>query len=207
MKKGRNLVLCGLSNAEKNSTYIEDVREYKDMWEEDDEYSHRFPYVVYVDTLEEAFNHRGFMLIINYGIDNIIEIDKKYRKKFKNYNMIICLDENFHNLHEFGRKDKYSGIYKMDREYLYGGFYQDLNDIYQKFKEEELSKKDLTLKVINKIHPILEFLKAEGSLKTKQIEEKFEYNAKSIERYMNYINILYNNVGYDYSKNEWYITK
>ena len=74
MRIGRNIVICGFSPEEKNAHYIDDVRTTKADWDKDKDISHRFPYLVYIETLKEAFKHQGFILIINR---NVIAMNEK----------------------------------------------------------------------------------------------------------------------------------
>lgn len=156
MSNRRNLILCGFSQVEKNSTNLSDIRERKDMWYGDD-YTHRFPYLLYVNTLDEAFQHQGFLLIINCGIRNMVEIDKNYRKKFKNYDMIMVVTDNNEAL---SKPDQYSGIYKISKNYLYGLFYMNVEEIYRNYKKEIIERPHYIAKKLDKMEQIIQLLKS-----------------------------------------------
>ena len=52
---------------------------------------------------------------------------------------------------------------------------------------------------------IKQFLKKKKTIKTSDLARRFNVSIRSAERYLIDYNKLYRNIGYDYSKNEWYI--
>ena len=66
-------------------------------------------------------------------------------------------------------------------------------------------KKEFSKKKRNFIEQMHIFLKTKKTVKTSELVKKFHVNPRKIERYMKDYNKIYNNIGYDYSKNEWYI--
>ena len=70
---------------------------------------------------------------------------------------------------------------------------------------EKRKEKKYTKKRLDNINKIYEYLGSYKTIKTNKIVGDLKINPRMIERYMHDINNLYHNIGYDYSKNEWYI--
>ena len=52
-----------------------------------------------------------------------------------------------------------------------------------------------------------EYIKQQKTRKTKDIVNDLNINERSVERYMHDLNLIYHNIGYDYTNNEWYFSK
>ena len=57
---------------------------------------------------------------------------------------------------------------------------------------------------INKLNKFYSYLKDYKNIKTDKICNELNINEKKAQRYMNELNSIYHNIGYDYSLNEWY---
>ena len=91
----RNVVIVGLNEHEKSKLFFKDIKELKDEWKDDD-YTHRFPHVIFEDTLKAGLKHQGFLLIVKMNLDDIdyVEYDIKNRHKFKKFYKVYLYDEN-----------------------------------------------------------------------------------------------------------------
>lgn len=201
MIKGRNIVLCGFSPKEKKLHYLDDVRTTKNDWDEDEDISHRFPYLVYVNTLEEALHHQGFLLIINRNIIKTKEkeFDIKYRKRLAKYNLIMILNDTYQGI---TKANRFSRIIKCNYEdfFLNGmPYYIDYLYVNSFSKENKITKKNTI-----KLSELYEIIKQKKEISTKEILKETGFSDRSIQRYMYNINKIYNCIGYDYSKNVWY---
>lgn len=156
----------------------------------------------YLNNMSEARKHQGYLIIINNKDNiNIVEFDKKYRKVLNRYTKIWLYNEKYKNI-----KNKWSNIQLVNRDI----FLIDVLsfwDEYESYKEmiESETKEKYTKKRLNSIERIYNYLKNYKTIKTITILEKLNINERMIQRYMNDINNIYHNIGYDYSNNEWYI--
>lgn len=156
--------------------------------------------ILYVNDMKAAKKHQGYLIIINnINKESIVNFDKKYRKTLNKYVKVWLYHETYKYY-----KDKYSKIELYNRDIFY-----DISDYlweeYDKYKESINIKNKITLKHLNKINELNEYLKKFDTIKTVKIEKDLQINKRTIQRYMQEINTIYHNVGYDYSKNEWYI--
>ena len=80
-------------------------------------------------------------------------------------------------------------------------------DQYELYKEniKNENKTKYTKPRINNIEKIYKYIKNYKTIKTSQIAKELKISERMVQRYMKYINEIYNNIGYDYSNNEWYI--
>ena len=192
----RNVVVVGLNKKELG---LSDIRDLKNKWEsylyKD---NRRFPYLVFVDTLEEALKHQGFMLILNnLSIDDYYLFDMNNRKKFKKYNLVLILsnDINLNNI----SNNSISKI-KLIRK-------NNVNDLflYRLYKDFNLKKVTFTKNRIAKLEKINDYLKDKKYIKSSEIANYFNISLRSVERDMKDINYLFDNVGYDNDKRCWYV--
>ncbi len=185
-KAKKNIVIVGFSDIEKNSLGIPYIEKGQ---------------VHYVKTIKEAIKYQGYMLIIdNKDNIDITILDKKYRKSFNKFDIIWLYNENYEYY-----KNKWSRIEKVNRNIFYDNSYilSEEYDDYKLAKEKEI-KTQYNLKKNNKLNKLYNYLKNYKTIKTIKIEEDLKINARTIERYMEDLNQIYHNIGYDYTNNEWY---
>lgn len=201
MRKGRNIVICGFSLEEKNAHYIDDVRTTKADWDKDKDISHRFPYLVYIETLKEALKHQGFILIINRNVIamNEKDFDIKYRKKLSKYNLIMILSDMCHGI---TKANKFSRIIRCNyEEFFFNGMPYYIDNLYKNFSTKEIK---ITKNKMAKIRQLYKVMKKNKELSTKKISDETGFSYRNIQRYMYNLNRVYNCIGYDYSRNVWY---
>ena len=156
----------------------------------------------YLTNLEELKQHQGYLLIINNKDNiNVIDFDKKYRKSITKYERIWLYNENNKNYYY-----KWSNIELINRDI----FLIDSLSIWEhyeqyKSKQEQKTKKQYTNKRLTNINNLYNYLKVYKTIKTAKIAKDLNLNARQVQRYMQDINDIYHNIGYDYSNNEWYI--
>lgn len=160
--------------------------------------------IIYVSSMLEAKKHQGYMLIVNNKNKlDIVSFDKKYRKILNKYAFIWLYGKN--NKYY---KDKFSRIELYD-DYIYSDICLNVWEDYDKYKHELVYKnlKTFTKKRLENINKISKYLKDFDNIKTSKMSADLNMNVRTIERYMTDINEIYHNIGYDYSKNEWYIIR
>ena len=185
-KTQKNIVIVGFSDIEKRSIKVPPIKNN-----------------YYLNSMEEARKHQGFLLIIN-NKDNldIIAFDKKYRKITNKYAYIWLYNEKYKE-----SINKWSRIETKNRDIFY---YDELTiwDMYDEYKHSLEHKKETpkyTQKRLNNINKIYNYLQNYKTIKTSKISEDLKINDRMVQRYMEDINNIYHNIGYDYSSNEWYI--
>ena len=67
-----------------------------------------------------------------------------------------------------------------------------------------LDSKKYNITKQNQLESLYNYLKDYKIVKTSKIASDLNLNERTIQRYMEDINNIYHNVGYDYSNNEWY---
>lgn len=185
-KAKKNIVIVGFKNEEKRCVsypYIENST------------------VHYCDTISGAIKYQGYMIIIN-NIENInlVSFDKKYRKSLNKYERILIYNGKYTWTY-----DKWSRFEKVDRG-IFDDYSYQLGEEWDKYKvdkENEISKKYNITKQ-NQLDSLYNYLKEYKTIKTSKIASDLNLNERTIQRYMEDINNIYHNVGYDYSNNEWY---
>lgn len=194
----RNIVILGF---DKDKIDLNDIRDVKDKW---DSYSyinnHRFPYLVFVNCLDDALKHQGFMLIINdniFNIDDYYLFDMKNRKRFKKYNLVLILNDDVSLINVSNNS---LSKFKLIRK-------SNINDLFviHLYNEFNLNKKSFTKKRIDKLERLKEYLKDKKYINSSEIASYFNISLRSVQRDMKDMNILYDNVGYDNDKRCWYI--
>lgn len=155
----------------------------------------------YVSNLSEATKFQGYMILID-NRDNIdlVELDKKYRKTFNRFELIYIYNEKYKE-----RYYKYSRFKTWNREIFCDLSYEfacDWDD-YKKIKENSIKTKYNKNKE-TKLNMLYNFIKDKKEITTKEIKKILGISERNIQRYMEDINNIYHNVGYDYSNNEWY---
>ena len=185
-KAKKNVVIVGFNTIEKNSLsypYIENGA------------------VHYCDTLSEAIKYQGYMIIINNSENiDLVVFDKKYRKSLIKYERILIYNDKYNWTY-----DKWSRFEKGGRG-IFDDYSYQLSEEWDKYKadkESETNKKYSATKK-EKLEKLYNYLKQYKTIKTSKIYEELNINERTIQRYMEDINSIYNNVGYDFSLNEWY---
>lgn len=163
-----------------------------------------FGKIIYVNNMEEAYKHQGYLLIYkNNKHMSLIDFDKKYRRKLKKYERIMLYDPEYT---DSMAPEKYSHIELITSD-TFLNLYDFLYDEYEEYKE--MKKNPLKIKYTNKrlqnINMVKNYLKGKKEITTKEISKSLNMSCRNVERYMNDLNNLYYNIGYDYQKNTWYI--
>ena len=192
---GRNIYICGDYNG-----FLTDKREIV-KYEDDDYYFFRFPYIKPVKKITDLQRKQGFLLFIyDYFLEakDGYTIDKKYRKLFNHFNFVYIItdDEEKIKLSHI----KYTNIY-FTNEILDD---YDIMNLYYDYvlNTEKINFSSSKMKIFSHIK---QFLKKKKTIKTSDLARRFNVSIRSAERYLIDYNKLYRNIGYDYSKNEWYI--
>lgn len=203
-----NVIFCGFDEVDKNSFWLNDVREYLEVGVYFDDIAkrlkHRFPYVIYVDTLSDAIKHQGHAIFIK--VDKSIksktkrEIDLYYRSLLYKYDRIYLYNASFKE------KDlnKFSNITFIGEDVLCGELDEFINQEYYYFIEKKSVLKKNTPKVLSNVNKIKEYMKYKKIATSEDISREFNMNIRSIQRYMKILNDLNNCIGCDYYNNEWY---
>jgi len=159
--------------------------------------------VKFCNSISDAIKYQGYMLILdNKANTNLIKLDKKYRKSFNKFERLIIYNESY----SCGI-NKWSRFEKIGRDIFndYSFQYSEEWDKYKFNKEHELNKIEFNEDKKENIDLLYNYLKKYKNIKTFQIEKDLNINKRSIQRYMEDLNKIYHNIGYDYSNNEWYI--
>lgn len=186
-KAKKNIVIVGFAQEECNSIGLPYIEKNE---------------VHYVNEIKESIKYQGYLLIINNKDNkNIIDLDKKYRKSFNKFEKVWIYNEKYK-----WKEDKWSGIEKANRE-IFLDISFNLTEEWEEYKAKK-EKNTISLKFNldkqEKLAELYSYLKNFKTIKTKQIVNDLKISARSIERYMFDLNNIYHNIGYDYSRNEWY---
>lgn len=186
-KAQKNVVVVGFSKEERNSLGI--------------------PYIDtgaihYVKTMREASKYQGYLLVIdNKEKENLTTFDKKYRKTLNKYARIWL----YHETCDW-EYDKFSNIERVGR-YIFEDISYGITEEWEEYKKrkEKQQEKSFNKNKQAKLQTLYNYLKNYKTIKTTKISQDLNLNVRSIERYMRDLNNIYHNIGYDYSKNEWYL--
>ncbi len=192
---GRNVYICGNYNG-----FLTDKRDIAKYDDENNTFFH-FPYIKPVKNINDLQKKQGFLLLI---YDNFLEvkdclsIDKKYRKLFNHFNLVYIITEDEEKIKQ--GHIKYTNI-NFANEILDD---YDITELYYDYilNTERINFSSSKIKILSDIN---KFLKNKKTIKTNDLANEFSVSMRQAERYMIDYNKLYQNVGYDYSKNEWYI--
>lgn len=192
---GRNVYICGDYNG-----FLTDKREIVKYEDENNTFFH-FPYIKPVKNINDLRRKQGFLLLIydNFlEVKNCISIDKKYRKLFNHFNLVYIITEDEEKIKQ--SHIKYTNI-SFANEILDD---YDITELYYDYilNTERINFSSSKIKTLSSIN---KFLKSKKTIKTSDLANKFNISIRQAERYMIDYNKLYRNIGYDYSKNEWYI--
>ncbi len=186
-KAKKNVVVVGFSPDEKNSLGLPSIESNR---------------VRFVNTMSNAIKYQGYLLIYdNRGKMDLVDFDKKYRKSLRKFEKIWF----YHPTYKW-KYDKWSRIEKLGRIVFEFDSY-NLGVDWDEYKE---SKNNLKIQVRfnkdkkEKLDILYRYLRNFKSIKTEQIVKDLNMSVRSVERYMQDLNNIFNSIGYDYSKNEWY---
>jgi len=210
----RNVVFVGFSKLEIEKLEFEDIREKKKIWNETD-LTHRFPRLLYFDTLKEAKRHQGLILFYKMEEEfDFVKYDIENRKQFKNYEYIYLVIPNRNRIHSFyqvmniahitTKLSKIAAINFYNLAY-HPGITVSLNEIYQQYLKN--SKKIFSSIKLNNIEKLKAYTIGKTYIDVKASAKELDVSTKWIERYLIDMNYLYHNVGYDAEKKAWYIVK
>jgi len=158
---------------------------------------------IYVNTMNEAKKHQGYLIIINNkSSTNVVEFDKKYRKTTNKYAKVWLYNKEYKDTY-----NKWSNTNFVNNDIF---LLDSLNfwDEYDRYKfdiEHLETKTKHTHKKLIKLEKLYNYLKDYKTIKTSKIVDDLKISEKMVQRYMQDINNIYHNIGYDYSNNEWYI--
>lgn len=211
----RNIVLVGFSEKEKERLEFMDIREKRESWSSID-LTHRFPRIVYLDTLKEAKRHQGLILFIRIEEENLnfVEYDIKNRKKFKNYEYIFLVVNDKSNVaysyqvvnivHIINEISKIA-IINVYHLIYHVALNHALNTIYKKYLENK--NKKLSRIRLENVEKLKKYVKKGQYIDIKNDAFNLNVSTKWVERYLIDMNFVYHNVGYDKEKRQYYITK
>ena len=184
-KAKKNIIVVGFNQSERNCLGI--------------------PYdnpIRYVNSLSDAIKYQGYLLVIDNskGIP-LIELDKKYRKSFNKFELIWLYNKNYNYAY-----DKWSRIEKVNEDIFNDGYSIGIEWLEYKYKKEHAIEKKIKYNIDKKqkLDLLYNYLKEYKSIKTSEISSNLNISERTIQRYMFDLNSMYNNIGYDYSLNEWY---
>lgn len=197
----KNIVYCGFNENEKRSLII--YSPPGPAYNEDDYLTpyRKAPISLIIDTLEEAKKHRGLALYLRVDKKtNLVEFDKKYRKKL-DYWFIRLYNQDFQY-----KDNKFSNISLIGEREMFGDCTDQAVYYIDKYFEEHKPLKIHPQKkeTLDKIH---NYMQKKKEATSNELTTTLKINIRNIQRYMHDINLLYNDIGYDYSKNIWYICK
>ena len=185
-KAKKNVVIVGFYNEEKNSISYPAIENST---------------VHFCDNISEAIKYQGYMIIINNSSNiDLVSFDKKYRKSLNKYERILIYNEKYNWTY-----DKWSRFEKVDRG-IFSDYSYQLGEEWDKYKFDNERKIDKKYNVNKqkRLEELYNYLKKYKTVKTSDIARELNLNERTIQRYMNDINDIYHNIGYDYSLNEWY---
>lgn len=187
--------------AKRNIVFVGFTATQEKLIKEDNYYKvNRFPKFIFIDNLEEALKHQGFMIIIkNLEIENFIDYDINNRHQFRKFTKVIICQKNkvFSN--------ELSKIEIKPLDYIYRLNASMLINEYQKFLSRETKKK--TPKREQNIERLADYLKGKRYVSKQEIQDYFQVSHRWVERYMQDIAEKYHNIGYIRARNLYYIVK
>ncbi len=188
---GRNVYICGDYNG-----FLTDKRDIV----EDNNFFH-FPYIKKVKNIDALQRKQGFLLIIYdkfLEVKDCIDIDKKYRKLFNHFNLVYIITDDEEKIRQ--SHIKYTNIYFINE--ILDDY--DITELYYDYilDTEKINFTSSKIKILSSIN---KFLKGKKAIKSSVLANKFNVSIRQVERYMIDCNKIYRNIGYDFSKNEWYI--
>lgn len=201
-KMGRKLYICGdkyrcISLTDKRKQALE-------YYEKEEAFLVRFPFITYVSSLEELARKQGFMLIVFEELlpKTLKEIDMKYRKLFNHFKVILIVTDDYKKER---KRYKYANIVYITRqEAEHIDFDESVMEFYIEYLLQPKSRK-LNEKSRKRLDTIYQYLKRKKVVSTPELASYFHLSFRQVERFMNDLNTIYKNIGYDYQENVWYI--
>lgn len=149
--------------------------------------------IINLDNLKELYNELYYYDQLKYEKYDLYEYDRLNRKRFSKFKYVIIISIDLF-FYKYSYKNIYSNIlFKDDNSFidfdkLYNTEIVRIGDVKRgnilKLKEQVDNKKDY--------------------FNSKDIMDKFKVSNRWVKRYMKYMNDVYNNIGYSYSKRKWY---
>ncbi len=203
-EREKNAVFIGFSEEDRKRNSFMPGREYLA-----DEREAVFPKIFYYDSENDASRLHGYCVFIKVGFDfnyiknNYIKLDKVYRKKYRYFKNVILYSELFSEGIDFNF-GKYSNLELVDKYTLYDYNYFDC--IFEKYREYciNFESRRYSKPKLKRIQKIRNVLKDRKEISTKELVLLTNFNERTIQRYMHDINSIYNEIGYDETKNIWY---
>ncbi len=196
LKKEKRIVyLCGKLD---NINFTDKrQQEFKDRIE--NELACQFPYIKKANILDELKRKQGFLAIIKEDLlpKNSIELDKKYRTFFKNFTYVYIITQDVKKQNKYHLK--YSPFYFVNENY-----FED-ETLYRLFLNNLLTNKSrkISAQRREKLEELKKYLKGKETFTTKELKTVFLQSERQIERDLEDLN-LYQNIGYDFKKKEWF---
>ena len=117
-------------------------------------------------------------------------------------NNIIIIKDNVYDT----TFDKFSHIALMNSDIYWFGLSEFVEELYidfvKNYKPKKYQKERSKL-----LEEIYKYMHKKKHVKSKVIADNFNVSLRSVQRYMLDLNDIYRTIGYDYKKNEYYVTK
>lgn len=203
MNKGyRNVVFVGFNKNEQRDIKVVDTRKLKDDWHMMAPHLYRFPYVLYLENIAEGLKHQGFAIFIKITTKEQESFLYKHLRKLKSnyYHVILCTDSGVQNekLETIGEKELYEEK-----------FLRDLRSWYYKYIQQENKKREIRDKI--NMNPrkgeiavnLKKYFQDKDSVTAKEIASYFKIPLRTSQRYIKYMNDIFENVKYDNKTKSW----
>lgn len=200
----RNICIVGFNDSFKENFEVLDYKEiYREPTSENYQYLARYPHLVYLDNLNDAKRREGFIIFINgNGIEDVNVFDFYNRKFYKQFNYIIIIKDSVKDT----TFDKFSHIALMNSDIYWFGLSEFVEELYinfvKNYKPKKYQKERSKL-----LEEIYKYMHKKKHVKSKVIADNFNISLRSVQRYMLDLSDIYRTIGYDYKKNEYYVTK
>ena len=201
-KKSRNVYICGDQN---HKIHLTDKRKIQyDYQEKQELFRVRFPFIKRVSSLEELKRKTGFLLLIYEELlpKKMMEVDKNYRFLFSHFQEVYILTEDEKKV---GKRYAFANFQYVDKRYWE---IENMDEeVYQLFITHLLQEKrsHFQKRKQEQIAHMHHFLRRKKTWKTEEIQQSFSLSKRQVQRFMHDINLLYYDIGYDYSSNLWYL--
>lgn len=210
----RNIVFVGFQEKEIEQLKFKDIRSKKKVWNDTD-LTHRFPRLVYLNSLKEAKRHQGLILFLKMEKEiNFVEYDIKNRKQFKNYDYVfLIVDEKdrierpyqIFNIVQIISWHSKIALMKISCLVYHPGLQVSLESLYEMYLKK--SYQTLSKTRLHNIERLKQYVQDKTYIDIKKAALELHVSTKWIERYLKDMNFCYHNVGYDKEKRMFYVTK
>lgn len=201
----RNIVFVGFSKEEQREIKIKDRRKLKEEEYLLAPHLKRFPYCLYLESMELAKKHQGFAIIIKYhGKLSKEEFSKKYYKSLskKYYHVITCNNwkENIEipNLEVIEEEKLYEDRFFRT---VNAWYYDFLKSVEQKQKIEEKIRKNAKKGAI--AIKLKTYLEDKESISSKDLAKHFNLPHRTAQRYITYMIDIFDNMEYSGKLKRW----